>query len=276
MAYLISESEHKILNDLIQFIYTSDSLRKIRREVIDKLQLIIPFSMADFCMGTTTSTGIPRLVDPITVSKSGERFERKFEQLYESKYYNFDYINWIYLTPESVVYRESDLLNSEIRERSPFYQEYLKSFDFSYAAGISIAKNGIFMGLLSLYNSERAGDFTDKDMAVLELLKPHLENKFFMELGKNTIAEKNRFSFLTYSYSLTNREIEIIGFLLYGFSYKEIGEILELSINTVKKHIANIFSKLDVHSRPQLIRFIVVSNLVSLWDADDYDKYLDN
>ena len=53
--------------------------------------------------------------------------------------------------------------------------------------------------------------------------------------------------------SLTNREKEVVNGLLKGMSYKLIAEKMEISINTVRKHIRNIYSKLDINSKGQLV-----------------------
>ena len=51
----------------------------------------------------------------------------------------------------------------------------------------------------------------------------------------------------------SKREQEILELLIKGHTNKEIGEELYISINTVKTHIKNIYSKLNVSNRIQLI-----------------------
>lgn len=58
------------------------------------------------------------------------------------------------------------------------------------------------------------------------------------------------------SKEITEREKEIIEKILQGKTYKMISEELFLSINTVKFHIKNIYSKLNVHNRQELIGII--------------------
>lgn len=48
---------------------------------------------------------------------------------------------------------------------------------------------------------------------------------------------------------LTAREQEILNYLSRGYRYKEIGGMLFVSIETVRKHIHNIYEKLQVNSR---------------------------
>ena len=53
--------------------------------------------------------------------------------------------------------------------------------------------------------------------------------------------------------NLSNREQEILSYLAKGFRYKEIGEKLFISIETVRTHLRNIYEKLQVHSRTQAV-----------------------
>lgn len=53
-------------------------------------------------------------------------------------------------------------------------------------------------------------------------------------------------------YNLTKRELEILGLLMDGLSYKEIADKCSISIQTLNSHIKNIYSKLGVHSRAEV------------------------
>lgn len=53
--------------------------------------------------------------------------------------------------------------------------------------------------------------------------------------------------------NLTEREIEVLRYISYGLSNKEIGERLDMTINTVKTHIKNIYGKLQVNRRVQAV-----------------------
>lgn len=52
---------------------------------------------------------------------------------------------------------------------------------------------------------------------------------------------------------LTEREKEILRFLVQGFLYKEIAGKLSLSIETIRTYIRHIYEKLQVHSRTDAI-----------------------
>jgi DNA-binding NarL/FixJ family response regulator len=54
-------------------------------------------------------------------------------------------------------------------------------------------------------------------------------------------------------YGLSNREMDVLVELVSGKNYKAIGEKLFISPMTVRKHVANIYEKLHVNSRAQVI-----------------------
>lgn len=57
--------------------------------------------------------------------------------------------------------------------------------------------------------------------------------------------------------SLTDREREILELLAHGMSNKAIAAQLYLSVRTVEGHLANIYSRLDVHSRTEAMLMAV-------------------
>lgn len=61
---------------------------------------------------------------------------------------------------------------------------------------------------------------------------------------------------LARTYGLTAREREVLGFLAHGHNGVYIGEELVISPNTVRTHIHNIYRKLDVTSREDILRIV--------------------
>lgn len=53
------------------------------------------------------------------------------------------------------------------------------------------------------------------------------------------------------SYDLTSRETQILKLMTEGYSNMEIAQLLVISINTTKAHVANILQKLEVDDRLQ-------------------------
>jgi DNA-binding CsgD family transcriptional regulator len=83
--------------------------------------------------------------------------------------------------------------------------------------------------------------------------------KFFMS-GYIKFMHDGNLPFLDVAlqnYQISKREREIMELILQGKSNKEIEDGLFISYNTVKNHIYNLYQKLGVKSRGQLINFIL-------------------
>jgi DNA-binding NarL/FixJ family response regulator len=55
-------------------------------------------------------------------------------------------------------------------------------------------------------------------------------------------------------FHLSDREAEILKLLAKGLGYKEIGSQLNISVNTAKKHVINVYQKLHVNSRAHALK----------------------
>lgn len=53
---------------------------------------------------------------------------------------------------------------------------------------------------------------------------------------------------------LTERQISILNHIALGFDYKEIADELDISEHTVRRHIENIYERLEVNSKKEAIR----------------------
>lgn len=58
-------------------------------------------------------------------------------------------------------------------------------------------------------------------------------------------------------FNLTSREKEVLLLLVEGLEYKEIGLQMNVSPNTIRNHVANIYKKLHVTSKAQAIRVFI-------------------
>jgi len=262
---MLTQAEWEKLNDLVITINNIPESAAMRRAFLQKLMTLIDFDFSEFDIGIIKKASAPQLVDPVVVSKMGRKIEEEFICQYENIYAPMDYVNWVFMSPESLVYRESDLLNDAVRKQSPFYLNYLKVFDLVYIAGIVLAGSGRFHGAISLYKSERHGDFSDRDIYILKQLMPHLHARFEADAERIRKNEKSLSYMLKNQFGLTNREIEIMGYIYLGCSNADIAEKAGIALNTAKKHVYNIFEKLEVQNRTQLVKFIIDNSLSGIW-----------
>lgn len=71
-------------------------------------------------------------------------------------------------------------------------------------------------------------------------MSPFVAQKVFLHFRKQNLPEKDPFN-------LTRRELEILQLLVQGNSYKMIAEKSSISIDTVKRHLQNVYTKLHVN-----------------------------
>ena len=63
-------------------------------------------------------------------------------------------------------------------------------------------------------------------------------------------------------YNLSSREKEVLNLLGEANNYKEIAEVLFISVDTVRHHIRNIYKKLHVHSRSEAVAKAIRKKLI--------------
>ena len=59
---------------------------------------------------------------------------------------------------------------------------------------------------------------------------------------------------------LTDRENEILRLISFGYSNKEIGVQLDLSVKTIEAHKANAMRKLGISSRIDIVRYAILQD----------------
>ncbi|WP_420069129.1 helix-turn-helix transcriptional regulator [Rarispira pelagica] len=70
-------------------------------------------------------------------------------------------------------------------------------------------------------------------------------------------------------YNFTPREKELLGYLVRGYSRKDIAEILGISENTVKVHLSSIYRQTGVKNKNELFKLISEYQVTRL----DYNSY---
>ncbi|NLM46039.1 MAG: hypothetical protein GX200_04480 [Firmicutes bacterium] len=110
-------------------------------------------------------------------------------------------------------------------------------------------------GVLYLENNFLPGVFTPKSIGVVKYLSAQiayakiLQDYISGEIRGEGIEPANN----VLPEPLTERETDVLELIARGMSNKEIADMLEITINTVKGHIKNIYSKLGVNRRLQAV-----------------------
>ena len=85
---------------------------------------------------------------------------------------------------------------------------------------------------------------------------PAMVRGLFQEPQQSQVKMKNP------TESLTPRETEILRLIVEGYTNRQIGQELNISIRTVEGHRANISDKLGLHSRVELVRYARQNGLI--------------
>lgn len=64
------------------------------------------------------------------------------------------------------------------------------------------------------------------------------------------------------NYDLSQREIEVLSYLVKGYSYKMIAEACFISLDTVRAHIRNIYTKLHVNCGKEAVAKALIHKIV--------------
>ena len=90
-------------------------------------------------------------------------------------------------------------------------------------------------------------------------MSPVIAVKSLEILRNPKIAESTE---LSDQFVLTKRETEVLEHLSKGLDYNEIAQILFISPFTVRKHIENIYTKLQVHNKIQAVQIAIKHKLI--------------
>ena len=93
-------------------------------------------------------------------------------------------------------------------------------------------------------------------------MSPAVARKTLKLLGQSKPAEQSNHSTVINTL-LSDREREVLHHMVNGYDAKRIAEIIEISTLTVRKHIANIYTKLHVNSKAQVISMAHKNNWLS-------------
>lgn len=250
----LTEKEWMFLNDTALKIHTTEDFTEMRRTFLGHAQLLIP---SDFSASfIRDKTGAHNVTDPI-----GLNFPAGYLDGYRDTEKD-DFFKWTYSYSESRVYRGSDFLPAEVMECTSFYKQVYLPLDIYYFLGACLCHSGIFLGFAYFYRKKGGMDFTDREIFFMDVLKDHLAARFYREhtkhnhFGGEETPAVHELQSLAERYGLTKRELEILGLWHAGMTNKEMCQILYISENTLKKHIVNMYKKMGINSRIELLKLI--------------------
>ncbi len=142
----------------------------------------------------------------------------------------------------SLAVRDCDIETSREQRNGGFFNEMMKPGGIEHELILALDAGAPQRTLRLLFFRGPGADFSPRDVAVLTLLRPHLQAAYLAH-------ERSRHG----PSPLTGRQREILAYVALGYTNRQVARRLELSETTVRKHLENIFARLGVTSRTAAI-----------------------
>ena len=250
----LNENEWIVLIETIYNLNSNEDSRKMRSIFLELIKGLIPYDSAIFYIADTRGEHL--LADPVVVN-----YDKDLILSYIEFGEELDYTWGMMQCARSMVFRDSDLMSNEFREDSEFYRRYLKPQGLHYVMQGIFSYERKFLGLVSLLRSKRNGDFSEKEIFMMDMLKDHISLRLYQEERRKSINYSDARKHLDLEiyiekYGLTKKESDVFKLLAEGLENSEICEQLCITNHTLKKHILNIYKKTGVNSRLKLFRLV--------------------
>lgn len=256
-------SQLESLSNLSCALYSARSADEFSNAVLGLLPTLVPHDKSFLTL------------EPIVEGRRARRVNRSLtmgqEQidLYDQRFARDDYTAWYRNLPDASVYRDSDLVTTEHMESSVIFREWIAPMGMRFVCGTVLRRDGRRVADLTLFRSEDHGDFSDDDLFLLGLATRQMEAWLSRERplvsrgvatestsapardeGSDSGFRKVPNGFETV---LTPRELEVARLAMSELTLRQMADALSISYGTVRRHMANIYRKLGVTSRVQLM-----------------------
>jgi DNA-binding CsgD family transcriptional regulator len=171
--------------------------------------------------------------------------------------------------PGIKLYRLSEVVPDPRRLReSEFFRRYMAVEGWYYSASSLFWEADRLASEIVIRRTAEQGDFTAREMALLQRLHPHLATT----LQRLSAVERRASSsgvvlpaeeptkhaaIQALPGELTVAERELVHFVRIGFSNKEIAARLDKSVRTVKTQLTSVYKKCGVRSRSRLLAMMM-------------------
>lgn len=213
--------------------------------VLAELSTLVPFDLGVF-NEVDPERRVARFdVHPTTVRRPDWTFDTYDVQLPGNPMFRH-----VSSTGDASATRLSDFVSSDELHRTRLYVEVLAPLGLEYQVALSLPAKRPAIVAIALSRSRV--DFTDDEVALLDLLRPHLDRVHRRLRGArsrtrhpdNAVNEE-----ALRRLGLTQRETTVLRLLVAGVSMDEVTGQLHISEGTLRKHLEHLYRKLGVTSR---------------------------
>lgn len=147
----------------------------------------------------------------------------------------------------------SDLIGRRRYHELSIFREYFRPAGIEHMIDLGLPTACRRRRSFILFRGKEAGDFSERDRAVLEMLRPHLYRLEAHAALRRRLSEtcrpQNGDGDSGAYAELTPREREIVGLVAEGKTNAQIAAQLWVAPSTVKKHLEHVYVKLGVGRR---------------------------
>jgi len=187
-------------------------------------------------------------------------------QLYKDYYYQQSPLLKEAISSSKQVLKIAAVMSQKDWERHEFFYDFILPQHLYWELFLALRWENNLAGVVTLWRQRKQEDFLDSDLLKSEILAPHLTLVVHNLCSSNALKGKNgeiigydgqkiKEKFIS-NFHLSEREAEILDGVITGMSYDEIANKCFISRFTVHSHVKNIYSKIGIHSRIDLGRFI--------------------
>lgn len=255
----LTEKQWTLINEIALMIHLTDDVTEMRKHFLSVLSVLLEFDHASFYIQENENPyGSPL----------GINLSQKDLTDYIDKYSGTDpYTPFLgVFLDANTTFRSSDCTFTANIENTKYYRLVWKPKNIKYSLLMPLSVNKSWLGSVNLFRSSDKNDFTEIEMEITNILRQHLQTRLWREkcFQEKQNAERENagkphtppIQKISDQYALTNRECDVISLWIKGFTDCEICDHLFISNNTLKKHISNIFRKLEINSRVELLKII--------------------
>ena len=234
----VGEGELRRVVELLGDLATLETAHPFEERVLSRLRDLVPSVDASY----VDLDRIRRVTIDATASSTVEGTVS--DELYFSYWHECPTRGYRDRIGDSSAMRIADLLSERQWHELGLYRECFRPLSIDHPLEIGFRAPPGRERVIALWHEHGSRDFSDRDRATLDLLRPHLAQRLELaELRRRVSAT------LVEDGELTPREREILGLVAEGMTNAQIAAILWIAPSTVKKHLENIYGKLCVPGR---------------------------
>ena len=140
-----------------------------------------------------------------------------------------------------------------LKKENPYTKIIIGTSNFNDERLLTLLSYGVDGFILKNYDTD-----------IKKTIQMAVENKFYIDLNilqkafsnipmPETIYFENLLENKKFIKNLTSREIQVLKYLIEGYTNTEIAAKMAVSINTIKAHVGNILEKFNVQDRVQAV-----------------------